>query len=75
MDEMIEKHLRELQEDGATILPEDRQLLIRLHDRLRTRKARRHDRDFYGFASEDSLADRVLEFMDDELSIGNAKLA
>ena len=75
MDEMIEKHLRELRDEGVTHLPEDRQLLIKLHDRLRTRKARRRDRDFYGFASEDSMADSVLEFLDDELDTGNARLA
>lgn len=76
MDEIVERHVHELRESGETRLPEDRQTLIKLHDRLRHRKARRADREFYAFASEDRLADVVLGFLDDELDAGSkAKLA
>src|SRR5262249_28583218 len=75
MDEMIEKHLRELGEEEATLLPADRQLLIRLHDRLQTRKERRRNRELYSSDSDESLSDRVLKLLDEELDFGIAKLA
>jgi hypothetical protein len=76
MDEVIEKHLRELRDEGSTELPEDRQLLVKLHDRLQHRKARRMDREFYAFATEQRIADAVLGFLDDELDGGDrARLA
>ena len=68
MDEFIDRHLKELVEDGATQLPEDRQTLIKMHDRLQHRQARRTDREFYAFASEEKLADLVLGLLDEELA-------
>ena len=67
LDEMIGRHMRELRDLQETHLPEDRQILMKFHDRLEHRKARRKSRDFYGYASEDKLADAVLRLLDEEI--------
>jgi hypothetical protein len=76
MDEIIDKHVRELRETGATSVPYDRPLLIRLYDRLEHRAARVMNRMFYGNADKDELADAVLGYLNKELdAAGKAKLA
>lgn len=76
IDHAIERHLRELREAECTKLPEDKQMLIRFHDRLQHRKTRRCQRAFYASATETKLADLVLNLMDEELEDeGNAALA
>jgi hypothetical protein len=67
LDEMIGRHMRELRDLQETHLPEDRQTLMKFHDRLEHRKARRKSRDFYGYASDDKLADAVLRLLDEEI--------
>jgi hypothetical protein len=67
LDEMIERQKRELREREETRLPEDRQSLMKLHDRLEHRKARREAREFYAFANDDRLADAVLRLLDEEI--------
>lgn len=70
LDEIIGRHMRELRDLGETHLPEDIQTLMKVHDRLEHRKARRKSRDFYGYASEDRLADAVLALLDEEIEAG-----
>jgi hypothetical protein len=76
IDQVIERHVRELREKEETHLPEDRQMLIKLFDRLQLRKKRRAQREFFAFASEQKLADLVLELLDEEIVADNqAKFA
>jgi hypothetical protein len=75
-DQLIEKHVRELRETGSTEAPGDRQTLITLHDRLQHRKARRMGREFYANASDEKLADAVLDYFNEEMvDEGTARLA
>lgn len=67
MDALIERHVAELRDNEETELPDDRQTLMDMHDRLQHRKARRLCREFYASATEAKLADRVLGLMDEEL--------
>ncbi len=74
IDQIIERHARELRDDEETQLPEDRQTLIKLFDRLQQRKARRTQREFYASATDAKLADLVLGLLDEEIDDGG-KLA
>ena len=74
LDERIDRHISELRDAELTHLPEDRAVLISLHDRLEQRKMRRMRREFYASATEAQLADLVLESLDDEIE-DKAKLA
>jgi hypothetical protein len=67
LDEMISRHIRELRDLQETHMPEDRQTLMKFHDRLEHRKARRKSRNFYGYASDAKLASAVLELLDEEI--------
>ena len=76
LDEMIGRHVRELRDLQETHLPEDRQILMKFHDRLEHRKARRKLRDFYAYVSEGKLSDAVLRLLDEEIEAGKeTKLA
>jgi hypothetical protein len=66
-DGVIERHVRALKEREETRLAEDRESLIRLHDRLQHRKARRALREVYAFSPEARLSDMVLTLLDEEI--------
>lgn len=59
MDETIEKLKTGLRSEGSAPLNHSRATLFHLYDRLRTRYA--------AFATDDMVADRVLELLDAEL--------
>jgi hypothetical protein len=67
IDQAIERHIQELRQRQETRLPEDRESLIKLYDRLYQRKTRRMQRDFYANATEAKLADLVLRYLDEEI--------
>jgi len=67
LDEAINRHIDELRTKETTCLPEDREALIQLYDRLQQRKSRRLQADFYTTAKEDKLADLVLRYLDEEI--------
>ncbi len=67
IDQIIERHVRELRDDEETQLPEDRQTLIKLFDRLQQRKTRRTQREFYASATDAKLANLVLGLLDEEI--------
>ena len=66
MDETIEKLKSDLRQKGQADMQKSRQLLFQLYDRLRQRYAT--------YASDDMLADRVLELLDAELEMGTDSL-
>jgi hypothetical protein len=68
IDEMIERHIAELRDNEVTRLPDDRAMLIKCHDRLAHRKARRQLREFYGRESDETLAEAVLALLDEEIN-------
>jgi hypothetical protein len=70
VDALIEKHVRELRDQEITRLPDDRDTLIRLYDRLHARKNRRLQRGFYATASEARISDLILRLMDEEIEAG-----
>ena len=67
LDQVIDRHLGELRQEETTLLPDDKQMLIQLYDRLLHRKTQRSQREFYANASEAKLADLVLRLLDEEL--------
>lgn len=72
IDQVIARHIQDLQDKQETRLPENRESLIGLCDRLQQRKARRMQRDFYATATEAKLADLALEYLDEEIEDGKA---
>lgn len=67
IDQLIERHIQELKRKENTNLSENREILIKLYDRLQQRKAQRLQRDFYVSATEEKLADLVLRLLDEEI--------
>ncbi|MDD3183325.1 MAG: hypothetical protein PHD48_11065 [Alphaproteobacteria bacterium] len=67
IDVAIDLYKQELRTKEQTQLPQDRENLIHLYDRLQQRKARRMQRQFFTMAKEDKLADLVLNLLDEEL--------
>lgn len=75
IDDAIAFHIEELKTKEQTHLPEDREMLIQLYDRLQQRKSRRMQWHFYATAKEDKLADMVLKFLDEEIEDASAETA
>lgn len=69
IDQIIEHHVRELREREETVLPEDRDTLLRLYDRLQHRAVRREQAAFYAGAHDEMLAERVLTYLDAEIAV------
>ncbi|MDD4600964.1 MAG: hypothetical protein PHQ46_07895 [Negativicutes bacterium] len=74
IDEAIQRHIEELKTKEITHLPEDKETLLKLYDRLQQRKSRRMQWQFYATAKEDKLADLVLKLFDEELKETNAEM-
>jgi hypothetical protein len=70
VDGLIDNHVRELRQQELTRLPEDRETLIRMFERLQMRKDRRLQRGFYTMASEARISDLILRLMDEEIDAG-----
>jgi len=73
IDEAINRHIEDLRTKENTLLPEDRESLIRLYDRLQQRTARRMQWQFYATAKEDKIADLVLKLLDAEIEDTDAE--
>lgn len=65
-DEMIDKLKADLQTRGETDLQKSRQTLFQLYDRLSER--------YTTYATDDMIADRILELLDAEMENGNSTL-
>lgn len=68
IDEAIHIYVEELRIRGSAVLPQDRQSLIQLYDRLEQRKSRRRHEQLYATATEDKVADLVLKQLDEEIA-------
>jgi hypothetical protein len=68
IDDMIDRHIHELKQEEITRLPEERQSLVMLLDRLLQRKTWRTHRKIFASVDEDKLADMVLKLMDEEIN-------
>ena len=53
----------ELQKQGSTVLPNDREALLELYDRLQHRKAQYSQLAFYAHASNEELSAAVLSLL------------
>jgi len=67
IDQTIGRHIRELREKEITVLPRDRESLIKLYDRLNYRNQRRINRQLYPTFNTSKLADMVLDYLDNEI--------
>jgi len=68
-DQIIARHVKELREKHETVLPQEREGLLKLYDRLRHRSSRRQQCEIYTDASADRLADLVLRYLDEEIAV------
>ncbi len=67
LDFIINHHVRELRQKHETHLPEDRETLLKLYDRLQVRKFRRMQGEYFAQATAEQLADKVLNYLDEEI--------
>jgi hypothetical protein len=67
LDARINRHVRELREKHETRLPEDKETLLQFYERLQVRKSRRMQSEFHAQATVEMLADRVLDYLDEEI--------
>lgn len=72
LDERINRHIRELRQQHETRLPDDRETLLQFYDRLQARKSRRMQSLFYAQATAELLADKVLNYLDEEIEEAEA---
>jgi hypothetical protein len=67
IDDAIATYIKELKTKGSTVLPQDKESLIQLYDRLQLRKSRRVQWPLYASAKEEKIADLVLHYLDEEI--------
>ncbi|MDD3028864.1 MAG: hypothetical protein PHS57_01085 [Alphaproteobacteria bacterium] len=67
IDDAIAIHIENLRTKSSTQLPQDKESLIQLYDRLQQRKSRRMQWQFYATAKEEKVADLILQLLDDEI--------
>ncbi|MDD4616151.1 MAG: hypothetical protein PHW76_03420 [Alphaproteobacteria bacterium] len=67
IDEAIDQYIQELRTKEQTHLPEDRETLIQLYDRLQQRRSRRMQWEFYATAKEDKLSYLIIKYLDEEI--------
>jgi hypothetical protein len=67
IDQAIDKHIAELRHSETTILPQDKETLLKFYDRLQQRKSRRMQSAFYEMANVELLANAVLKYIDEEI--------
>ncbi len=67
VDEVIERYKNNLVKHEAARLPAGRSALLTMYDRLQQRRIRREERKFYAVATEDEIADRILELAEAEI--------
>ena len=67
IDDAITTYIEELRTKGSTELPQDKESLIQLYDRLQTRKSRRMQWQLYATAKQEKIADLVLHYLDEEI--------
>ena len=72
IDRALDKHIEELRQKEATLLPEEKPILLKYYDRLQQRKSRRMQASFYEMADARVLADRILKYLDVEIEEGGA---
>lgn len=72
IDRAIDQHISDLKQNEATLLPEDKETLLKYYDRLQQRKARRMQAAFYDIADPRVLSDRVLKHLDEEIEESEA---
>lgn len=72
LDLKIERHVAELRAREETHLPEDKDTLLKYYDRLQQRKSRRMQREFYAQVTAELLADKVLNYLDEEIEDAEA---
>jgi hypothetical protein len=67
IDRAIERHIDELRQNELTILPQDKETLLKFYDRLQQRKSRRMQAAFYEMTTAEFLANAVLKYIDEEI--------
>ncbi|MFA4993975.1 MAG: hypothetical protein WC521_01565 [Bdellovibrionales bacterium] len=73
IDDAIATYIEERKTKGSTQIPQDKESLIQLYDRLQTRKSRRMQWQLYATAKQGKVADLVLKYLDEEIEDTNAE--
>ncbi|HUY67917.1 MAG TPA: hypothetical protein VMV79_01275 [Alphaproteobacteria bacterium] len=72
LDLAIDRYKAELAGEGSARLPDDRATLLKFYDRLHQRQARRRERHFYATGSDEMIANRVLQLIEEEIEADEA---
>ncbi len=72
VDRIIDQYKTELVVQESARLPSDRALLVRMYDRLLTRKTRAEQRAFYETAPSALIADQILCLVENEIAQSEA---
>jgi len=67
VDAVIEKFKATLRDEGSALLPQDRESLLAIYDRLQQRRARRAQKHFYEMAHDGMIANAILKMIDEEI--------
>jgi hypothetical protein len=73
IDDVIERYKKNLVKTESARLPTGRSALLTMYDRLQQRKIRSEQKKFYADASEDEIADHILELAEAEIAKDGAK--
>jgi hypothetical protein len=68
IDLALERYKIELVTKGSGRLPQDRAMLLKFYDRLHQRQQRFRERHFYATGSDDMIANRVLQLVEEEIA-------
>ncbi len=68
IDQAIARYKAALVDEGSAQLPDDRQTLLKFYDRLRQRQQRHQERHFYATGSDDMIAERVRQMVEEEIT-------
>ena len=67
IDRIIDRYKAELLDEESAFLPSDRTGLLKMYDRLLTRKTRHEQRDFYTTAHNATIANQILQLVEKEI--------
>lgn len=73
IDTAIERYKAQLIDEGSAQLPDDRETLLKFYDRLHQRQQRRRERHFYATGSDDMIATRILQLIEEEIGGGESE--
>jgi hypothetical protein len=66
-EQILERYLAALRDEGSANLDYDRQTLLAMYELLLAQKTRHEQRDFFASAHDDMIANRVLQLAEERI--------